>query len=95
MTLIHIKNLVFDEKIADIVEKNMGYFPENLLNCLVSKDTFKLDQKRLDNILIISKLPPVTVIKIWGNRYDVINGRHRMCSFIMKNQMYIECNIVE
>jgi hypothetical protein len=80
-----VSDLLFDEKVADMVEKNGCTFPHKLLNCLYAQDTFHLDQKRLDSVMDGWKtgLPPVSVRKNMG-KYQVLNGRHRVAVTIMK-----------
>ena len=80
-----VSDLIFDEKVADMVEKNGCSFPHKLLSCLCYQETFPLDQKRLDSVMTGWKigLPPVSVKYIMG-RYHVLNGRHRLAATIVK-----------
>ena len=92
---INISKLVFDEKVADMVEKNGCSFPAKLLNNLCELNTFKLDQNKLDAVLTSqNKLRPIHVIEGLGGKYIVMNGRHRVCASIMNNLNTIECLVV-
>jgi hypothetical protein len=84
-TNVLISNLLFDEKIADMVEKNGGTFSPRLFKCLYGSGTFHLEQKRLDRVISGWKtgLPPVSVKKHTHGRFQVINGRHRVCATIL------------
>ena len=64
-TLIPLSNLIFDERVADMVETNGMEFPETLLNNINAMDTFALVKKRLVRILCGYKtgLPPIKVKK--------------------------------
>ena len=88
-----IHKLLFDEKIADMVEANGKEFPSNMVKCLYATDTFPLDQERLDNILEGWKdgeqFPPISVKKQTLDRYQVLNGRHRVCAAILKGDNYL------
>ena len=50
---INISNLIFDEKVADMIEKNNCSFPTSLLNNLCELNTFKLDQNKAINKIIL------------------------------------------
>lgn len=80
-----LTSLLFDEKIADMVEKNGGTFPPKLFNCLYAAETFHLDQKRLERIMTgwETGLPPVSVKEQIGGKYQVLNGRHRLAATIL------------
>ena len=92
---INISNLIFDEKVADMIEKNNCSFPASYLNNLCELNTFKLDQNKLNSILKSEKiLYPIFVIKGLGDKYIVMNGRHRVCASIMNNHQTIECLII-
>ena len=69
-----------------MVEENNGTFPVQLLKNINADGTFKLDQKRLDNILVgyDTGLPPIKVKKTLGGHFTVLNGRHRVCATILK-----------
>jgi hypothetical protein len=84
-TELLVSDLLFDEKVADMVEKNGYTFPPKLFNCLYDQNTFHLDQKRLDSVMAGWEigLPPVSVKENMG-KYQVLNGRHRVAAAIMK-----------
>ena len=94
MERVLIKNLYFDEKIADMIEKKGFIFPPSLINCLVSLDTFPLDESKLTNILnnVNNLDAPISVVKSICNKYQVINGRHRICARILEQLDYIDIN---
>ena len=100
MEKVHLKNLLFDEKVADLVEKNGIKFPENFLkNIMYVPDSFPLQQSRLNKILekyhtssfgahtssFGAIAEPIFIIKTLGNKYKVENGRHRIAAAILKN----------
>jgi hypothetical protein len=94
--IIPLSLLLFDEKVADMVEANKKEFPDYLLNNIVCQDTFKLNQGRLDSILdgYNTSLPAISVVRISG-KFSVENGRHRVCATIMNGGTEIPCEIVE
>jgi hypothetical protein len=96
-SMISLKQLRFDEKVADMVEANNSEFPSSLIDNIFSQDTFKLDQKRLNRILegYDTSLPPIQVTREIGGKFSVANGRHRLCATIMKGGTEIPCEIVE
>jgi hypothetical protein len=97
--IMSISNLLFDEKVADMVEKNGYKFPDNLLKCIYTQNTFPLDQCRIDSILEAwedeYELPPISVIRQSVNRFIVLNGRHRLAVAIMNGAEYINTNKFE
>jgi hypothetical protein len=92
-----VSELLFDEKIADIIEKNGYNFPYKLFDCLYEQDTFPLDQIRLDSIINgwEKGLPPVSVKKNNMGRYQLLNGRHRVAVTIMKSVDSIPASDIE
>jgi len=93
---IQLKQLYFDEKVADMVETNNHIFPSSLMNNIYATDSFGLDQKRLESVLLgYSKgLPPIEIQKVLGGKYNVMNGRHRVCATIINKGNYVPCRIV-
>ena len=91
---IYLTDLFFDENVADMVEYQDCKFPTTLLNNIYSTGAFKLNQQRLDSLLSIYKtgLPPISVKKEFGEKYTVINGRHRICATIINGDNTIQCN---
>jgi hypothetical protein len=85
--ILHITSLLFDERIADMVEKNKKNFPDSLSKNIYDAGTFKLSQDRLDRILTAgfdTNIPPINVKKTLNGMYKVIDGRHRICAIIMR-----------
>lgn len=93
MITISISELCFDEKVIDMVEKNGIIFPEYLLNNTYEQDTFPLDQKRLNSLLHASHIPSISVKK--GRKFIVLNGRHRICAAIIKQEYFINVEVSE
>ena len=92
---LNISNLLFDEKVENMVEENGCLFPTKLLNNIIESNTFKLNQDKLQNVLNKNNIKPIYVIKGLGEKYIVMNGRHRVCASIMNKCDTIECFIVE
>ncbi len=90
-TQLLISNLFFDEKIANMVEKRGQVFPTELLHCLHEQPTFELSESKLDNV---NGNLPISVVKSFANKYEVKNGRHRICSAILKNKKDISVKIL-
>lgn len=93
MITISMSELFFDEKVVDMVEKNGVVFPEYLLNNIYEQDTFPLDQTRLDSLLRAKHVPLISVKR--GNKFIVLNGRHRICAAIIKQECDIDAEIIE
>ena len=93
---ISIDNLLFDERIADMVEQNGMIFPDSLLSNIYDAGTFHLNQERLIRVLsgYNENLPAVKVSKTLNNKYKVIDGRHRVCAAIMKGDLHVPCVVV-
>lgn len=91
--LLPITSLLFDERVADMVEENKINFPDSLSRNIYDAGTFKLDQSRLDRILSGYKtgLPPIKVQKTLNGMYKVLNGRHRICAVIINQGNSIPC----
>lgn len=91
-----LTQLIFDEKVADMVKKNGKDFPPELLNNLFESDSFHLDQDRLNNLLTgyNTGLPAISVSPGMGNKYIVYNGRHRVTATILNRDKKIPCVIV-
>ena len=95
-TIIPLSSLIFDEKVADMVDQNNVTFPNYLMNNISSYPTFKLDQTRLNRVLdgYNIALPAIKVVRTLGGKYSVENGRHRVCATIIKGCDRIACEIV-
>jgi hypothetical protein len=95
--LLSLKNLIIDEHIADIVESNGKFFPDELFNNLSCENTFKLNQTRLDSILLgyYTGLPAISVKLELNGKFQVINGRHRVAATIIMNCDKIFANILK
>jgi hypothetical protein len=99
---IDIRDLVFDERIADFIENRGKIFPPDLLNSIEERPTFKMSEHKLDNIFELwneeeqtfENLPPITVEHLWGNKYNVLNGRHRLCAHIMSAKKTINATVM-
>ena len=91
-----LTQLIFDEKVADMVEKNGKDFSPELLNNLFTSDSFHLNQDRLNNVLTgyYTGLPPISVSPGMGNKYIVRNGRHRITATILNGDMKVPSVIV-
>jgi len=96
-TNICISDLLFDEKVADMVEKHTATFPTKYFNNLCHMDTFPLTRSRLESVMkgYNDGLPPISVISTIGDKYVVHNGRHRVTATILNNHITIPCNIIE
>lgn len=90
-TQILLSKLFFDEKIANMVEKHGQIFPDELLPCLCEQPTFELCDNKLDNV---DENLPITVVRSFADKYEVKNGRHRICSAILKNKKVISVKIL-
>ena len=91
---VSLSNLKFDEKVADMVKAQGAEFPVHLLNNIYVVDTFKLNQTRLDRIIhgYTSGLPPIVVKKeLGGDKYILLNGRHRVCATLLIGGSTIPC----
>ena len=88
---IHISDLIFDGRSAEMVRENGGIFPESLKENIYNKNMAKLTQKRLDSVLkgYIIGLPPILVVKTVGGKYHVLNGRHRVAATILNGDEYL------
>lgn len=89
--------IIFDEKIADMIESLGDNLPEYLYNNLIDMNTFSLSDDRFNSVLKGYKegLPPVRVKKILGDKYMLIDGRHRMTAVIILGGDSIPCKIIE
>lgn len=94
--MLTLASIRFDEKIADMVEKQGHVFPSALMNSIYSTETFKLDQGRLTRILDGYKtgLPPISVKKGLGDTFILVNGRHRICATIINGGDVIPAKII-
>lgn len=92
-----MSQLLFDEKVADMVEKNGNNFPTELINNLFAKESFHLEQDRLNSIMSGYKigLPPISVLPGIGNKYIVQNGRHRVAATILNGDTKVPSVIVD
>ena len=90
--MLPLADLIIDERIAEMIEQNNLVFPQELNNNLYDQGTVSLNQLRLNNILEGYKngLPPIEVkYNSFNGKYEVLNGRHRLCAAIMHNSKYI------
>lgn len=94
---MRLRQLLFDEKVADMVEKNGGEFPPSLFNNLFATESYPLDQERFDRVLAgyDTGLPPITVEKGMGDKYIVQNGRHRVAATILRGDDIVPCMITK
>jgi hypothetical protein len=94
---LKLSRIIFDEKIADMVESLRDKFPNYLYNNLLDMNTFSLSDDRFNRVLKGYKegLPPVRVKKILGDKYMLIDGRHRMAAVIVLGGDSIPCKIIE
>lgn len=94
---LKLSRIIFDEKIADMVESLGDKFPNYLYNNLLDMNTFSLSDDRFNRVLKGYKegLPPVRVKKILGDKYMLIDGRHRMTAVIVLGGDSIPCKIIE
>jgi len=94
---LKLSDIIFDEKVCDMVESLETKLPTYLYNNLVDMNTFSLSDDRFDSVLRGYKegLPPVRVQKILGGKYMLIDGRHRMAAVIVLEGDSIPCKIVD
>lgn len=94
---IKVSSIIFDENIADMIEKLEKPFPKCLNNNLLDMGTFELDDGKVKKVLEGYKkgLPPVKVKKTLGDKYILIDGRHRMSAVIVSGGDTIPCKIVD
>ena len=94
---LKLSDIIFDEKIADMIERLGNEFPKYLYNNLIDMNTFSLSYDRFNRVLTGYKegLPPVRVKKILGDKYMLIDGRHRMAAVIVFGGDSIPCKIIE
>lgn len=103
VTRIKLSKLFFDEKIANFLEKDLHVnYPKQIENCLVELcHTFPLTIQKYNN-LNQEHLKNISVIKtIHGDKYQVVNGRHRIAKIIKNaidsnenlNDIYVSCII--
>jgi hypothetical protein len=93
---LSLEDLIIDERIAEMMEQNKKTFPTYLNKNLYDRGTVLLTSNRLERILEGYKtgLPPIEVKPTLGGRYDVLNGRHRVCATIMNGDKYIYAFII-
>ena len=93
---LKLSRIIFDEKIADMVESLGDNFPKDLYNNLLDMNTFSLSDDRINRVLKGYKegLQPVRVKKILGDKYMLIDGRHRMVAVIVLGGYSIPCKIL-
>ena len=96
LKFIELKKILFDEKVADMVESNNAVFPPELLNNIVATDSFPLSQQRLCRVLegYDIGLPPISVEKSLGDKYTLQNGRHRVTAAILRGDSIIPSIVV-
>ena len=89
--MIPLWGLRFDERVADMVEQQGHIFPPTLLSNIYDAGAYKLDQSRLDRILTGYKsgLPAIIVEKCLGDKFLLLNGRHRTCATILNGGVTI------
>jgi len=92
-----LRQLLFDERVADMVEENGGEFPPSLLNNLFATESYPLDQERLDRVMAgyDTGLYPISVEKGMGDKYIVQNGRHRVAATILRGDEIVPVMIVK
>lgn len=96
-TDLKLSRIIFDEKVADMVESLRYKFPNYLYNNLMDMNTFSLSDDRFNRVLKGYKegLPPIRVKKILGDKYMLIDGRHRVAVVIVLGGDSIPCKIIE
>ena len=85
-TTVPLSDLLFSERVADMVEECKGTFPDSLFGNIFDDGLFKLNKKRLDSVMNgynTGELPPISVMQTLGGKYKVLNGRHRVCATIL------------
>lgn len=95
-TNMMLTELLFDERVADMVEANGGEFPPSLFNNLFAIESYPLEQERLDRVMAgyDTGLPPIRVEKGMGGKYIVQNGRHRITATILRGDEIVPSRIV-
>lgn len=94
---LKLSRIIFDEKIIDMIEGLGHSFPKDLSNNFLDMNTFSLSDERLKSVLSVYNegLPPIKVKKILGDKYMLIDGRHRMAAVILRGGDTINCKIIE
>ena len=82
---IYLKHLIFDEKVADLVEAQRCKFPTELMDCLLDMPPVEMTHKQLSSIQKVYQvgLPAITVKENWTGTYNVTDGRHRIAAIIL------------
>lgn len=89
---ISLNDIDMEDHIANMVEKNGGDMSPYRKNVYAAV-SFSLDQDRLDSCMNGLKgngVPPISVARLLGGRYEVMNGRHRIAAAILLGRTTIE-----
>jgi hypothetical protein len=92
MSTINISQLDLTEHISNMVKSNGGDMTPYECNVYMEMD-FPMDQGRLDSVisgLKEGKTPPISVARQLGQRYSILNGRHRVAGSILLGRKTIE-----
>jgi len=94
---LKLSRIIFDEKIIEMIESLGHNFPKDLCNNFLDMNTFPLSDERFKRVLSGYKegLPPIRVKKILGDKYMLMDGRHRMAAVISRGGYSIPCKIIE
>lgn len=95
---IELKDLLFDERVADLLESFGTEFPSSLENNLFDDSKHSMDYPYLSSILDRyddGSLTAVKVEKVWGDRYKVVKGKYKVCASILKGATSVPCRICQ
>jgi hypothetical protein len=83
---LRLTQLIFDERVADMVEELGGVFPDVLLPCIEYRPTYKMSSGRVKEMLDTKCERPISVKQLCSGKYSVLNGRHRLTTAILQKQ---------
>ena len=94
--IVLLSDIIFGEKIIDMVDTYGIIIQQELINNFYDDGTFNLNKKRLENIFSgwDIGLPAIIVKKNLVGKYEVINGRHRLCACIILGSNSIPVKLI-
>jgi hypothetical protein len=94
---IGINLLKIDDKIVSMVESIGCVFPEYLSDNIYFNSKCSLNYGEILNVFykLNNGVSPIIVKQSSRGKFVVVSGRHRVCVFIMEQESYIPCIIVQ
>lgn len=96
MEFVNITKIWIDFNIYKEIKNRRLEWPEIYEENIRNYNTFPLSKDRLESILTVyddNILPPIKLKKV-NLMYEIIDGRHRLASAIIKNQPTITAEIM-